>query len=115
MEPSDFPAFIRNLPQADLPFPGLRGWLLQSERGQVMFNEADVEVIVPEHAHGCQWGVVLDGRIDLTIDGRMHTYARGDTYSIAAGTPHAAHIYPGFRAIDYFADPQRYRVRAHWT
>jgi len=111
MTQSDFPAFVRDLPQADLPFDGLRGWLLQSETGQVLFNEADVDVSVPEHSHGHQWGVVLDGQIDLTIGGDTQAYARGDTYFIPAGTVHQARIYPGFRAVDYFADHHRYRVR----
>jgi hypothetical protein len=112
MESSEFPAFVRGLPEADLPFDGLRGWLLQSDAGQVSFNEADVEVAVPEHSHGDQWGVVIDGKIDLTIGGHTRTYTRGETYFIPAGTPHRARIHPGFRAVDYFADRERYRVRA---
>jgi hypothetical protein len=112
MKSTEFPAFVRGLPEADLPYDGLRGWLLQSDAGQVSFNEADVEVTVPEHAHGDQWGVVIDGKIDLTIGGHMRTYTCGDTYFIPDGTPHRARIYPGFRAVDYFADRERYRVRA---
>lgn len=110
--PSEFPAFVRNLPEADLPFDGLRGWLLQSETGQVLFNESDVELAVPEHSHGNQWGVVVDGRIDLTIGGHTQTYTRGDTYFIPAQTPHQARIYSGYRAVDYFADQNRYRARS---
>ncbi len=112
MNPSQFAAFIRALPEADLPFAGLHGWLLQSASGQVLFMEADVDVIVPEHSHGDQWGVVIDGKIDLTIGGQAHTFTNGDSYFIPNGTPHRAHIHSGFRAIDVFADPNRYRVRA---
>jgi len=113
MSSSEFPAFVRGLPEADLPFAGLRGWLLQSDSGQVLFNESDIEVSVPEHAHGDQWGVVIAGKIELTIGAQTKTYGRGDTYFIPAGTPHRARIYPGFRAIDYFADRDRYRPRVH--
>lgn len=113
MDRSEFPPFVRTLPEADLPFDGLRGWLLQSESGQVLFNESDIELTVPEHSHGSQWGVVVDGKIDLTIGGHAHTYTRGDTYFIPDGTPHQARIYPGYRAVDYFADRSRYRRRAH--
>ena len=113
MKASEFPAFVRGLPEADLPFNGLRGWLLQSESGQVLFNESDIELSVPEHSHGDQWGVVIDGKIDLTIGNHTHTYSRGDTYFIPAGTPHQARIYPGYRAVDYFADRNRYRIRSH--
>ncbi len=113
MTSSSFPDFVRNLPEADLPFVGLRGWLLLSESGQVMFNEADIELTVPQHSHGDQWGVVIAGRIDLTIDGDTQTFKRGDTYFIPKGSPHRALIFPGFRAIDYFADRDRYRIRSH--
>ena len=111
MKVSQFPAFVRALPEADLPFDGLRGWLLQSESGQVLFNESDIEVTVPEHSQGSQWGVVIDGKIDLTIGGRTQTYTCGDTYFIPDGTPHQARIYRGYRAVDYFADRGRYCIR----
>ena len=113
MTSSAFPDFVRKLPEADLPFDGLRGWLLQSDSGLLMFNEADVELTVAEHTHGDQWGVVLDGTIDLTVNGILQTFRRGDTYFIRSSSPHSARIYPGFRALDYFADRDRYRARSH--
>ena len=111
MNISEFPAFVRKLPEADLPFAGLRGWLLQSESGQVLFSESDVEVSVPEHSHGDQWGVVIDGIIELTVIDQIRMYSRGDTYFIPAEAAHRARIYPGFRAVDYFADQTRYHKR----
>jgi hypothetical protein len=108
----EFPDFVKNLPQADLPFQGLNGWLVQSPSGQVLFNESAIELEVPEHAHGEQWGVVIDGSIDLTIDGATRTYRSGDSYFIPSGAPHRATIHPGFRAIDFFSDQHRYRLRA---
>jgi hypothetical protein len=108
----EFPFFVRNLPEADLPFQGLNGWLVQNPSGQVLFNESSIALEVPEHAHGEQWGVVIDGSIDLTIDGETRTYRPGDTYFIANGKPHSAKIHAGFRAVDFFADCSRYRTRA---
>ena len=104
MKRSEFPGFVRNLPEADLPFEGLRGWLLQSNSGQVLFNESDIEVSVADHYHGSQWGTVLDGKIEMTIGDQTIVYSRGDTYFIPKGTVHKAKIYPGFRAVDYFAN-----------
>jgi len=115
MKASEFPTFVRTLPEADLPFEGLRGWLLQSDSGQVLFNESDIVVSVPEHAHGNQWGVVIDGKIELTIGDETRTCSSGDTYFIPAGAVHRAQIYPGFRAVDYYADGDRYRPRSHTT
>ncbi|MFQ6122824.1 MAG: cupin domain-containing protein [Dehalococcoidales bacterium] len=111
MKLSEFPSFVRNLPEADLPFDGLRGWLLQSDSGQVLFNESNLEVLVPDHSHGEQWGIVIDGKIEMTIGGQTMTYRRGDTYFIPAGAIHRARIYAGFRAVDYFADLSRYRPK----
>jgi mannose-6-phosphate isomerase-like protein (cupin superfamily) len=110
---SEFPAFLQSLPEADLPYDGLRGWLLQSESGQVLFNESDIELTVPEHSHGSQWGVVIDGKIDLTIGDQTQTYTCGDTYFIPPGTLYQARIYPGFRTVDYFANQNRYRIRLY--
>lgn len=107
----EFPEFVRDLPEADLPVEGLRGWLLQSASGQVLFMEAIAEVNIPEHSHGDQWGVVIDGSMELTAGGGTRTSRRGDSYFIPAGTPHAARLHAGFRAVNYFADRERYRVR----
>jgi mannose-6-phosphate isomerase-like protein (cupin superfamily) len=107
----DFPDFVCGLPEADLPFEGLRGWLLQSEGGQVLFLEADVDAEVTEHSHGDQWGIVVDGEMELTIGGETAIYRRGDSYCIPAGVEHGARLFAGFRALDYFKDRDRYRVR----
>lgn len=109
MNPSVFPAFIKDLPIAEIPLEGFRGWLLQGQEGRVLFNESACELSIPEHAHGDQWGIVVDGRIDLTLGSETRTYLRGDSYFIPGGTPHKALIHPGFRAIDFFADRERYR------
>jgi len=107
----DYPDFVRGLPEADLPFEGLRGWLLQSEDGQVLFLEAGVDAEVTEHSHGDQWGIVVDGEMELTIGGETAIYRRGDSYYIPAGVEHGARLFAGFKALDYFKDRDRYRVR----
>ena len=109
--PQTFPPFVRSLPEADLPFPGLRGWLLTGESGQVLFLEARSEVVVPEHTHGDQWGFVVAGRIELTKGGETAALAPGESYVIPAGTPHGARLFAGTLAVDYFADRDRYRAR----
>jgi hypothetical protein len=43
MRAPEFPAFVRNLPEADLSLDGLRGWLFQGDLGQILFNESDME------------------------------------------------------------------------
>lgn len=92
MNSRSFPAFVLNLPEADLPFEGLKGWLLQSDSGQILFNESAVELSVPEHSHGDQWGVVLGGQIDQTIDDHTRTHRCGEIYFIPGEVLHKARI-----------------------
>jgi len=108
---SEYPAFVRALPEADLPFAGLSGRLFQGESGQAIFLETDKAVTVPEHSHGDQWGIVVAGSFELTLGGKTTTLSSGDSYFVPAGSPHSARLFPGFRAIDFFADRNRYRPR----
>ena len=106
-----FPGFIRALPMVDSPLASLRGWMLQTRQGLAMFYEIPDGVDVPEHAHGAQWGVVLEGTVEFTIGGEVRTYGRGDTYYVPDGVVHRAVISPGYVGIDVFADADRYRAR----
>jgi quercetin dioxygenase-like cupin family protein len=106
-----FPAFIRALPQVDSPLASFDGWMLQNDRAMATFYRIPDGVDLPEHAHGAQWGVVLEGQIDFTIAGETRSYRRGDTYYVPDGAPHSAVIHPDFVGIDVFADADRYRAR----
>ena len=100
-----FPSFVTSLPQADLPMDGLRGWTLRAENMLVVFMAADRDVVVPEHHHGEQWGIVLEGEMDVTMHGRTQTYRRGDTHCIPAGVEHGAMIRAGWRGLYVFPRP----------
>ncbi len=104
--------FIRALPQADLPMAGINAFLLAGEKGQAVFFELPAGASVPPHSHGAQWGIVVAGEVDLTIDGQKRTYRRGDSYFIGDGVVHSAEVHAPCLAIDIFCDPNRYRPRA---
>ena len=106
-----FAEFIRGLPMVDSPLASLRGWMLQNDRALAMFYEIPDGVEVPEHAHGAQWGVVLEGTMEFTIAGETRTYGPGDTYYVPDSVAHSAVISPGYVGIDVFADADRYRAR----
>ncbi|MFH0883008.1 MAG: cupin domain-containing protein [bacterium] len=106
-----WPEFIHSLPEADLPMEGLRGWLLNGHDAQLLFLEALAEVNVSAHSHGAQWGMVVEGSMEFTMDGQTKTIRQGDSYSVPAGREHGALLHKGFRAIDVFADRDRYRVK----
>lgn len=106
----EFPDLIRRLPRADIPVEGLKAHLLQCEDRQVLFMVFLQDVQVPSHSHGSQWGTVLDGRIDLTVDGVESTYVRGDSYFIPAGAEHSAVIRAGYADVTVFEDRDRYKA-----
>lgn len=108
MDTDFFPEFIRACPAPDSPF-AMRAHIVPSEHVLPMFYEIDEDVHIPEHAHGPQWGVVLDGIMEFTIDGTSRQYTRGDTYYVPDGVPHTAYIHAGYKGIDVFSDPLRYR------
>lgn len=106
-----FPEPIRNLPEADIPLEGVKAYLSQSENHQIIFMEFSEDIEVPEHSHESQWGIVLEGKIDLTIDGIKKTYSRGDRYFIPKGIKHSAKIYAGYADITFFDQKERYKVK----
>ena len=106
-----FPEWVEDLPEVDTPFTGLEGRLLASPHGQAVFFTAVEEFEVPAHAHGAQWGIVVTGRLHLTVGGEAETYEPGDTYDIPSGAEHSALLEAGTRVIDVFRDPDRYDRR----
>lgn len=114
MSSSPFPAFITHLPEADIHADSIRGWILQGENQQVVFFDIEAGATVPAHSHGEQWGVVVEGEMELTVEGETRTFRAGDSYHIRAGALHSAAFRTRFRAIDVFADPARYQTRHHY-
>ena len=104
-----FPEPIRNLPEADIPLDGLKAYLSQSDNHQILFMEFDEDVEVPEHSHESQWGVVLEGRADLMIEGVERTYTKGDRVFIPNGAKHSGKIYAGYADISFFNEHDRYK------
>ncbi len=108
-----FPEFIDAFPGIDVPFPEdvVRTSAIRSDAGLVAFFTFHKDMVLPTHAHGAQWGTVVEGEIEFTIGGDTRIYRAGDSYSIPAGTPHGARIKAGTRAIDIFEEADRYAIR----
>ena len=104
-----FPDPIRSLPQADIPLDGIKAYLSQAENHQILFMEFTEDVEVPQHSHEAQWGVVVAGKIDLTIDGVERTYTKGDSVFIPKGAKHSAKIHAGYADISFFNERSRYK------
>lgn len=107
--PDIFPEPIKSLPQADIPLSGLKAYISQSDSHQILFMKFEEDVEIPEHCHDDQWGVVLEGKIDLVIDGIKQTYGKGDRVFIPKGVKHSAKIYAGYADISFFNEKERYK------
>ena len=106
-----FPDMITNLPEADIPIEGLHSYLFQGQNQQSVFMSFEKYVEVPEHCHEAQWGVVLDGEIELTIDGKSNNLTKGDTYFIPARVEHSARIKKGYKDLTLCDQKDRYKAK----
>lgn len=102
---------ILQLPEADIPFVGVKGWLSQGTDCQIVFFDIEAIGEIAEHSHGAQWGVVFEGEMDLTMGGETNTYKKGDHYYIPAGVSHSAVFKIRTQLMDFFADKERYKAK----
>ncbi len=85
--------------------PGVRIKTPHGERIMLSLVEFDREAVVPAHSHPHeQAGIVLDGRLELTIAGESRVLGAGDAYVIPGNVEHAARPIDGpCRVLDIFS------------
>ena len=110
-EGTPYPEMIRGLPEIDISLEGVRGWLLQGGDKQVVFFDLEPIGAVPPHKHCNQWGIVLEGKMSLTIGENTNIYQKGDWYFIPEGVVHSATFLTRVQVIDVFDAPDRYQPR----
>ena len=106
-----FPEPILNLPEADIPIKGIKAYLSQGLNHQIIFMEFSDDVDLSEHSHESQWGIVLEGKIDLIIDGEKNTFNKGDRYYIPKDIRHSGKIYAGYADMTFFNEMDRYKIK----
>jgi quercetin dioxygenase-like cupin family protein len=109
---SGYPDVITHLPSAEINIEGAKAWILQAEASQLIFFEFQADTKVPEHSHSYpQWGMVLDGKMELTVEGKPLMCEKGDEYLIPAAAKHYAKFLKRTRVMDYFSEKSRYKVK----
>jgi quercetin dioxygenase-like cupin family protein len=109
---SDYPETITCLPEAEIQIEGAKAWILQAESSQLVFFQFEANIDLPAHSHGyVQWGIVIDGEMELTISGKPRTCRKGDEYVIPAGAPHSARFLQKTRVMDFFPEKNRYQPK----
>lgn len=109
----ELPEIITRLPEIELPIPPtvVKTSALKSHDGLLVFFQVLQDVELPAHSHKGQWGVVLDGQVEMTIGGETRTYGPGDCYYIPSGVVHSTKASAGAKAIDFFEEPDRYKLK----
>jgi len=105
-----FPEFIRGMSEVDIPNPSIHAWMAV-DKCQVLFYEVPEGSTSPDDSHANEWGLVIQGRVDITIDGVTRTYGPGDTYYVRDGEIHSVVNHPGLIAIAVFEGEDRFNVR----
>jgi quercetin dioxygenase-like cupin family protein len=107
-----FPRIITDLPEAEIGYKGVRGWIAQGENHQIVFFQIEASGEVPLHSHTSpQWGIVVEGKMELTVAGIPKVYEKGDEYFIPAHTEHSAKFLTTVRVLDFFDEKARYQPR----
>jgi quercetin dioxygenase-like cupin family protein len=107
-----FPEIMEKLPDIDINLPGVRGKLFQGPNMQAVFFALEGIGEIPPHTHQAQWGVILEGEAEMTIDGQTRIVRRGDSYTIPAGVVHSIRILSPLKALDFFDEAQRYKPKS---
>jgi quercetin dioxygenase-like cupin family protein len=109
---SGYPEVITRLPEADVPFEGAKAWILQSDVKQLVFFEFKAGMNLPQHCHTYpQWGFVIEGEMELIVDGKPRLCRKGDEYLIPTGAMHGAKFLTKTRVMDFFPEKDRYKQK----
>ena len=84
--------------------PGYRARFIHTDHTTHAYWEIDPDVPLPEHSHPHEQIVsVLEGTIELVVDGESHLLEAGDVLHIPGGVPHSAVAHTPVRVLDVFS------------
>ena len=108
-----YPNVITNLPEADIPFKGIKAWTLQGETHQLIFYQMEANARIPEHSHEYgEWAMVIEGEIELTVEGKTSKVKKGDEWLTPALAKHKWASLTKSRLIGLFSEKTRYRTKS---
>lgn len=91
-----------------LVLPGLvRRTLAQSQSLMICEFKFDAQITIPIHTHSHeQVGYLVEGRVEMTIDGNKQELTKGDSYSAPSNVPHGAYTLEPSVIVDTFYPPR---------
>jgi quercetin dioxygenase-like cupin family protein len=85
-------------------FPGIRARVVHTERTSQSWVELEPDASFPEHHHPHEQTVnVLEGRLELTVDGATHVLVPGSVFVIPPDAPHSGRALERCRVLDVFS------------
>ena len=94
---------LESLPVKEI-FPGLRARLVHTDRVTHSWVEVDEGASFPEHRHPHEQIVnVLEGTLELTVNGTRHELTRGRVFVIPPDVPHFGRGLTRCLVLDTFA------------
>lgn len=83
-----FPKLLHELPRFEGPFEAFK---LEAKDCDVLFASYPKGTVIPEHDHDTEnVGVITQGELILTVNGREQRYGPGQWYHLPAKKKHAA-------------------------
>jgi quercetin dioxygenase-like cupin family protein len=98
----------RDVPMIDL-VPGIRTHVVYADRIMLSFLTGQPNSYMPNHRHESeQLMVILDGALDLVIEGKLYHMEKGDVVTLPSNIDHAAYLSDkGVKVIDIFSPPRQ--------
>lgn len=107
MNADGYPDFFQKMSSLGLS-PAEGAARLATDKVQVLFYQLHEGGEGDDFSTGAEWGYIIRGRVDVTIDGETTTYEAGDTYLIPGGVPNHKKNHPGIIGIDVFEQVDRF-------
>ncbi len=84
-------------------FPGIQAKIDHSDNMTVMHVTLEKGAVLPEHHHPQeQWTNVLNGKLEMTIDGKTSVLEPGMAAKLPSNAPHSARAITDCDVIDVF-------------
>ena len=95
-----FPALLRNLPKFEGPFDAFK---LEAKDCDVLFASYPAATTIPPHQHETEnVGLITEGELILTLDGKETRYGTGQWYHIPRNAVHAARFERSTSEIEFW-------------
>jgi len=94
---------IKSIPSKE-PMPGITGYYAHGDKHTFGYVEIKKGTVVPQHQHPHeQITYVIEGRLDMTIGGKLCSLTAGMFEIIPSNTPHGAAAVMDCKLIDTFS------------